>query len=229
LLDLRSFESGIEREMHNGTMELIRAESVVKRQGHQFKLGPIDLALRSGEVLGVIGEKGSGKTTLLRLIWGFLRPDQGTVSVFRLQPHLNQISVRRHAGYLSESPCFDEWMTARRHVQFMSRYYEGWNEATADLLLERFGIDPGMCVFELSEGAKVKLALISAAGHNPFLLLLDDPMARLATDVQSEISVFLKTLAKERGIGIVVSSRCSSNLSQLTDSTMKLVDGKIVN
>src|SRR6185436_19640099 len=150
-------------------MELIRTEGVVKRQGHCFKLGPIDLALRSGEVLGLIGERGAGKTTLLKLIWGFLRPDQGSVSVFQLQPHLHQLSVRRHAGYLAESPSFDGWMTVRRHVQFTSHFYEGWSETAAELLLERFGLDPGMNVSQLSEGAKIKLALISAAGHNPYL------------------------------------------------------------
>jgi len=67
-------------------MELIRAQSVVKRQGAGFKLGPVDLELRSGEVLGIIGKTGAGKTTLLKLIWGFLRPDQGSLSVFRTLP-----------------------------------------------------------------------------------------------------------------------------------------------
>jgi ABC-2 type transport system ATP-binding protein len=106
-------------------MELIRAKSVVKQQGHQFKLGPVDLALSSGEVLGILGSHGAGKTTLLRLIWGFLRPDQGTVSVFHLQPHLNQLSVRQRAGYLSASPNFDVCLTVQRHIKFISQFYDG--------------------------------------------------------------------------------------------------------
>jgi len=207
-------------------MELIRTESVVKRQGHQFKLGPIDLALRSGEVLGIIGERGAGKTTLLRLIWGFLRPDQGMVSVCHLQPHLDQMSVRRMTGYLPESPSFDGGTTARRHLEFMSRFYEGWNEATADLLLEQFGIDPRMCVHELSEGAKIKLALISTVGHNPYLLLLDDPMARVDGVVRNEISEFLRTQATEHGTGVLVSAQRPGDLAQLTDSTLTLINGR---
>jgi ABC-2 type transport system ATP-binding protein len=208
-------------------MELIRAESVVKRQGHQFKLGPVDLALSSGEVLGILGDHGAGKTTLLRLIWGFLRPDQGTVSVFHLQPHLNQLSVRQRAGYLSASPNFDVCLTVRRHIQFISQFYDGWNEATVEILLDRFRIDAGTCVRELSESAKIKLALISAAGHNPFLLLLDDPMARLDALARKEIPEFLRALASERGTGVVVSAERSSDLSQWTDSTLTLIDGRI--
>src|SRR5436189_3914248 len=101
-------------------MELIRAESVVKLQGSRFALGPLDLELRSGEVLGIIGKPGAGKTTLLKLIWGFLRPDQGSVSVFQVKPHLNQMSIRQRTGFLSGSPTFDRCQTVRHHLQFMS-------------------------------------------------------------------------------------------------------------
>jgi len=207
-------------------MELIRAEHVVKQQGSRFKLGPVDLKLRSGEVLGVVGKPGAGKTTLLKLIWGFLRPDEGSVSVFRLKPHLNQMSVRQRTGYLSESPGFHRCLTARQHVEFMSQFYEGWNDATVNTLLDRFCIDPGMCVQELSDSARVKLALISATGHNPFLLLLDDPMAQLDAIARIEISEFLKTLSSERGIGVLISAH-SSDLLQWADSTLTLIDGKM--
>jgi len=208
-------------------MELIRAQSVVKQQGAGFKLGPVDLELRSGEVLGIIGKTGAGKTTLLKLIWGFLRPDQGSLSVFQLKPHLNQMAVRQRTGYLSETPDFERCRTAGQHVRFISQFYEGWNDATVNTLLDRFGIDPGMCVQELSPSAKIKLALISATGHNPFLLLLDEPMARLDAPARKEISEFLKALSSEHGIGTVVSAQRSSEIEHWTDSTVILIDGKI--
>jgi ABC-2 type transport system ATP-binding protein len=208
-------------------MELIRTESVVKHQGPWFTLGPVDLELRSGQVLGVIGKPGAGKTTLLKLIWGFLRPDHGNVSVFHLKPHLNQLSVRQRTGYLSESPGFDRCRTARQHVQFMSRFYDGWSEATVNALLTRFCINPGVCVEKLSESERIKLALISATGHNPFLLLLDDPMARLDAHERNEVSEILKTLTSERGIGVVVSAQHSNDLAKWTDSTLTLINGKV--
>ena len=210
-------------------MELIRAESVVKRQGPQFKLGPVDLALRAGEMLGIVGKPGAGKTTLLKLIWGFLRPDQGNVSVFDLKPHLNQLSVRQRTGYLSESSGFDCGRTARQYVQFMAQFYDGWDDAIVNSQLDRFCIDPDICIQQLSHSAKVKLSLISATGHNPFLLLLDNPMARLDSNERLEISEFLKTLSLERGLGVIVSAQQASDLQGWTDSTLTLIDGKVYN
>jgi len=227
--DSEDSKSGIEREVQFGAMDLIRTESVVKHQGHQFRLGPVDLSLRSGEILGIVGNVGSGKTTLLRLLWGFLMPDQGVISVFHLQPHLHQMSIRRQTGYLPEVPCFDNETTVRHHLQFMSHFYDGWNETTAALMLEQFSIDPGVSIQELSCSAKVKLSLISASAHNPLLLLLDNPMARLDARARTEISSFLRTLASERGIGVVVSTESASDLGRLADSTLILPGGKTRN
>jgi len=207
-------------------MHLIKTESVVKRRNAQFQLGPVNLVVRSGEVLGVIGKHDAGKTTLIRLIWGFLQPDQGMVSVFQRQPHLHQVSIRRRTGYLPESPCFEIQKTARHHLEFVSHFYEGWDKANVEALLDQFQIDPDARIQELSMSCRIKLALISAAGHNPYLLLLDNPMMQLETQAWNEVSHFLRTLASKRGTGVVVSAQHSSDLLGLCDSIITLVDGK---
>ena len=87
-------------------MKTVRIEGLMKSYGYRFRLGPVFLDLEPGEILGIAGPKDSGKTTLLKILWGFLRPDTGIVHVFGVRPHLNQISVRLRAGYLSAESTF---------------------------------------------------------------------------------------------------------------------------
>ncbi len=209
-------------------MDFIRTEGLVKIYGGRFTLGPIDLRVDAGDVLGIMGPNGAGKTTLLKLVWGFLRPDQGSISLFHLQPHLNQVSVRQRAGYLSESPHFYSWMTARMHLDFISQFYEGWDRAHAQALLARFGIDPKVQIRQLSRGNRTKLALVAAAAHHPVLLLLDEPTAGLDPLVRRDILTFLKDLSKNHGVGIVLSSHISDDLDKLADWVLMLNGGRVV-
>src|ERR1700757_719919 len=77
------------------SMDILCAERVSKGFGGIFGLGPLDLHLKPGEILGIVGSEGTGKTTLLKLFWGFIRPDNGRISVLGLQPHLHQLQLRR--------------------------------------------------------------------------------------------------------------------------------------
>src|SRR5581483_11531032 len=83
-----------------GSMNIIYTEQVSKTIGTGFQFGPMDLSVAPGEIVGIAGPARSGKTTLLKLLWGFIKPDAGRISVFGLCPHLNQLRLRRHAGYL---------------------------------------------------------------------------------------------------------------------------------
>jgi len=202
-------------------MNIIRVESLTKRLGH-FKLGPLNLQLAPGEILGILGPKGSGKTTLLQVLWGFARPDSGKVVVFELAPHLHQLSIRLRAGYLSQAPKFHEWMTARQFLQFVAGFYDNWNQAHADSLLDRFNIDGNHLIRKLSKGNRVKLALVAALGHRPMLLLLDEPTRELDSMMRLDVLKLIRKLAVNDGTAIVVASDDSDDLDHIPQRMMKL-------
>jgi ABC-2 type transport system ATP-binding protein len=209
-------------------MDIIIAEQLLKSFKGTFQLGPFDLRVSPGEILGIMGPHGAGKTTLLRLIWGFIRPDGGRLSVFGLQPHIEQVKVRLRAGFVGENPPAYETLTARRFLQFIGNFYERWDRSRTDELLERFGLNPDIKVGQLSKGNRIKLSLISALGHSPSLLVLDEPISDLDPQVRTDILLLLKSLSREEDVSIMVSSHISDDLDLIADSVLMLHNGQIV-
>ena len=209
-------------------MDTVRTEQLSKFFKSAFRLGPLDLRVASGEILGVMGPNGAGKTTLLRLLWGFMRPDQGIISVFGMQPHLEQVKVRLRAGYLSENPQFYSSFTAKQFLRFVGHFYEGRDTTRADRLLQEFGVQADLKIEKLSKGNRIKLGLISAVAHRPSLLILDEPTSGLDPLIRRDILWFLKNLARQEDVSIVLSSHISDDLDKVADSVLVLNNGRVV-
>jgi len=193
-----------------------------------FQLGPLNIKVAPGEILGVMGPNGAGKTTLLRLLWGFLRPDSGEATIFGLQPHLDQLKIRLRAGYLPENPRFYDAMSAMSFLQFIGNFYETWDRDRTDRLLAEFEIQSDQPIRNLSKGNRAKLAIIAATGHWPGLLILDEPTSGLDPLIRVDILGFLRRLAKHDKTSIVLSSHISDDLDRLADTVLMLNAGQPV-
>ena len=209
-------------------MDIFQLEQTVKRRGDDFTLGPVDAHLAPGEILGVMGPNGAGKTTLLRMLWGFLRPDEGSVLVFDRVPHLEQVWIRMRAGYMTESPNFYEWMTGTRFLEFMAGFYPTWDWKRAHQLTELFDLEVEKTIGALSKGNRAKLNLIAALTHRPRLLVLDEPTSGLDPVVRTEILDALRRCTVEEETGIVLSSHVSDDLDRIADTVLMLNKGSVV-
>ena len=85
-----------------------------------------------------------------------------------------------------------------------------------------------MKIETLSKGTRIKLGLISAVGHRPSLLILDEPTSGLDPLVRLDILRFLKDLAREENVSILLSSHISDDLDQIADSVLMLNKGRLV-
>src|SRR2546425_6976969 len=209
-------------------MEIIRAEQVSKGFDGLFRLGPLDLRVAAGEILGIVGPAGAGKTTLLRLFWGFVRPDSGRISILGMQPHLNQLQLRRHVGYLTQNPRFHSECTVKQFLQLVGHFYDGWEETYASRLLSQLDIDPQEKIRRLSSGDRIKVAIVAAASHQPALLLLDEPTSGVDLVARLDILRFLKRLARKKHVAMLVSCRLPDDLDYIADSVLMLKDGRAI-
>lgn len=199
----------------------------VQKHYRDFKLGPLDLTVPTGTIVGLVGENGAGKTTTLRLLCGVSRPDAGQVTLLGGQP--TDPALRRRIGVVFEDAYFYGTLTARQIGKSMAGIFgDQWDAARFDGLLDRFGLDSKKKVQAYSRGMRMKLSLATALAHDPELLVLDEATAGLDPVVRGEmLDLFLEYIQDERH-SILMSSHISSDLEQVADSIAYLHRGQLL-
>ena len=172
---------------------LVELRGAVRRYGKLVALRGVDLVIEPGEFVFLIGPSEAGKTTLLKLIHGDLRPNEGTVRVDRYQLHRRWRRflphLRREVAAVFQDGRLLPDMTARGNIGFAlqvadlgmpRREVRGRAQARLDEV--GLGGRPTAYPHQLSGGQQRRLAIARALGHDPVLLLADEPTANLDRD-----------------------------------------------
>jgi ABC-2 type transport system ATP-binding protein len=99
-------------------MDAIEVSGLIKQYGKIEALRGVDLRVPEGTVFGLVGPNGAGKTTLIKALVGALKPTEGEVRVMGLAPLRDRAELRRHIGYMPQSPALYEDLPARENVEF---------------------------------------------------------------------------------------------------------------
>lgn len=119
---------------------IVEVQGPVRTYGKQRALDGIDLTVKRGSVLGLVGQNGAGKTTLIKHLLGLLRAENGTVRVFGLDPVANPPSVLSRIGYFYEEGDLPLWMKVEELVRYSAAFYPGWDQNYANSLQKEFGL-----------------------------------------------------------------------------------------
>lgn len=193
----------------------------------EFQLGPLNLELEPGTVLGYIGPNGSGKTTTMHCMVGLVRSDGGEVEIFRRPNDLNKPAWKLDIGYVGDTHVFYENWSGEKNLKFLSEFYPDWSNKIVSTLARRFNLDMHKKAKALSTGNRVKLALIAALAHSPKLLLLDEPTAGLDPVVRAEVLDVLFEVLETGERAIFYSTHILSDISRLADDLAFLENGKM--
>src|ERR1700743_1400525 len=100
---------------------VIRAQGLTKRYGATVAVDHIDLDVRTGEIVGILGPNGSGKTTTILMLLGLTEPTEGRAEVAGFDPLRDPLEVKRRVGYLPDQIGFYEGLSARDNLAFTCR------------------------------------------------------------------------------------------------------------
>ena len=147
-----------------------QAVAVTRAFGHFVAVDQVDLEVRPGEVVGLLGANGAGKTTLIRLLLGLLRPSGGEIRLFGEPPSRR---TRRRIGYVPQGLGLYDDLTLAENLAFSAAAYgEGPEAAAVPTPLRRYR---GTVTGALPLGVQRTAAFTEALAHRPDLLVLDEP------------------------------------------------------
>ncbi|MFC0674932.1 ABC transporter ATP-binding protein [Brachybacterium hainanense] len=199
----------------------------------------IDLEVRAGSSLGIVGESGAGKSTILNLLMGLSSPTAGTVE-FRGEPLRRarpgrMRDFRRAVQLVFQDPrsSLDPRMSVGRILRepLESLRIPGDHGARVAELLESVGLEPGMASRypgEFSGGQRQRIAIARALAPSPEVLVADEPVSALDVSVRAQTIALLARLKEELGMTMVIVSHDIAIVGQLCEQIVILSDGRIV-
>jgi phospholipid/cholesterol/gamma-HCH transport system ATP-binding protein len=218
---------------------VIKVRDLVVGFGAQTVLDHLDLDVRAGEILGVVGASGAGKSVLLRTIIGLLPRRQGTVEVLGVDvekaSEAERRALERRWGILFQQGALFSSLTVRENVQFPMRENLEISQRLMDEMalakLEMVGLtrtDGDKLPAELSGGMTKRVALARALALDPEIIFLDEPTSGLDPISAGDFDELIRTLQQTLEVTVFMVTHDLESLYTACDRVAALADGKVV-
>lgn len=213
--------------MINGN-PIVQIHNVSKKFGKIQALDNIDLDIKRGEIIGLLGSNGAGKSTLLRCIIGLYLADRGSCITFETDAAKLTPKELGRIGYVHQEGELLEWMTVKQLIRYASAYYETWNHELEEKYVKDFDISLKDRVGSLSPGQRQKVAILLSIGFDPELLILDEPASALDPIARSRFLDLLLQIIQDDRRTIIISSHILSDVEKVIDHTLIMQKGTIL-
>ncbi|MBT2382535.1 ABC transporter ATP-binding protein [Streptomyces sp. ISL-11] len=185
---------------------LISADRVTKRYGAFSAVDTVSMAVRPGEIVGLLGANGAGKTTLIRILLGLTVPTEGAVAAFGRTPDR---TTRGRLGYVPQGLGLWQTLTVAENISFASAAFE----AGPPVLEPALAAVEHRFVGEIGLGLQRRLAFTIALAHHPELLVLDEPTSGVDPLSRARLWDAVHDQA-EHGTGVLVTTHYMQEAQQ---------------
>lgn len=205
---------------------MIEAEDLAKSYGDVEALTSVDLEVKEGEIVGVLGANGAGKSTLVQILTGQIERDSGDVTVLREDPGVNPVKLREKLGTLPEREDPPSFLTGEEYLDFVADVRDA--EIDKEEWIERMNLEGKMdkLTYNLSKGERQKLMIVQAFFHNPDLVFIDEPLVNLDPVIQERAKKLFRE-RREDGDTIFLCTHVVSLAEEICDRVFFLKDGEI--
>ena len=210
---------------------MITVKGLTKRYARNTAVDHISFDVQKGQIVGFLGPNGAGKTTTMRMLTCFLPPTEGSATVAGFDVLEKPLEVKRHIGYLPETPPLYPEMSAAEYLEFVGKL----KGLSGPMLRQRIEFVLGRCSIDdvknkqlgkLSKGYRQRVGLAQAIIHNPDVLILDEPTSGLDPKQVYETRGLIKSLAGDHTI--ILSTHILSEVEQTCEQVIIINRGKLV-
>jgi len=211
---------------------VIKASNIVKRYGELLALDHLNLEVREGEILGLLGPNGSGKTTAINCILSLLKFEKGNISIFGKPMTPDAYDIKQHIGVVMQNVAVFNELTTFENIDYFCGLYI--KDAVKRRQLVNEAIDfVGLNDFKkfypkkLSGGLLRRLNIACGIAHKPKLIILDEPT--VAVDPQSRNNILEGIMELNRnGATILYTSHYMEEVEQICSRIMILDKGHVI-
>src|SRR5712672_3197567 len=210
---------------------VIRAQGLTKRYATTIAVDHIDLDVRAGEIVGILGPNGSGKTTTILMLLGLTEPTEGRAEVAGFDPLRDPLEVKRRVGYLPDQVGFYDGLSALDNLAYTGRL-AGLSRQEIDTrfaeAMQRVGLGAvsHARVRTFSQGMRQRLGLAEVLMKRPSVAILDEPTTALDPHSTQEFLDMIRGL-KADGTAVLLSSHHLDQVQSVCDRVALFNRGRI--
>ena len=199
------------------TESLVTARGLGKTIGRKTILRDVCVDVSPGTVVGIIGKNGAGKTTLLEILLGFSPASSGSSQLFGHDSFTLPAAIKGRIGFVPQQDELVNPITGRQQLALIAALQQRWNHDLIERLQVAWGVPLDQTIQELSGGERQKLSILLALGHEPDLLLLDEPVAALDPISRRQFLQEIIAIASAQSRTVLFSTHIISDLERIAD------------
>lgn len=209
---------------------IVQLKDVTKTIRGKTIIDKVSFDVYGGEVFGFLGPNGAGKTTTIRMIVGLMKLTDGDVLIEGKSIQKDFENAVQHVGAIVENPEMYKFLSGYKNLVHYSRMYKGISKQKIDEVVKLVGLEKRINdkVKTYSLGMRQRLGIAQSLLHDPKVLILDEPTNGLDPAGIREIRDYIRRLAKERGMAVIVSSHLLSEMEMMCDRIGIIQNGKLI-
>jgi ABC-2 type transport system ATP-binding protein len=196
---------------------LVKTRGLGKTMAGKTILREISVDVSPGTVVGIIGKNGAGKTTLLEILLGFSPATSGSAQLFGHDSFTLPAAIKGRIGFVPQQDELVNPITGRQQLALIAALQQRWNDELIERLRSAWEVPLDQNIQQLSGGERQKLSILLALGHEPDLLLLDEPMASLDPISRRQFLQEIIAIASAQSRTVLFSTHIISDLERIAD------------